>query len=64
MASIVRYRAWVSIKIQEKKGRTERVWMYPTACSMMGMVRFKVCLRLNLLHQVDTGVRVPMPSDL
>ena len=59
MASIARYRVYVSVKLAERNGRTERVWLYPSACSMGIM-----CLRFELFHQVDAGVRAPSPSGL
>jgi hypothetical protein len=34
MAPMMRYKACVSIKLVERNGRTERVWVYPSACSI------------------------------
>ena len=59
MASIARYRACVSVRLVERKRRTERVWVYPSARSME-IVR----LRFELLRQIDAGTRVSSPSDL
>ena len=59
MALITRYRACVLVKLVERNERTERVWVYPSACSMV-LVRW----RFELPHQADEGVRAPSPSDL
>jgi hypothetical protein len=48
-ASITRYGACVSVKLVEINGRTERVRMYPSACSM---------------GSAAAGVKAPSPSDL
>jgi hypothetical protein len=58
MASIASYRAWVSVGLTERNGHTERVWAYPSACSM-GFIR----LRLKLFHQVNEGAIAPPPSE-
>jgi hypothetical protein len=47
----------VSVGPAERKGRTERVRVYPSAFSM-GFVR----LRFKLFHQVVEGVISPSPS--
>jgi hypothetical protein len=57
IASIARYKAWVSVRLAERNRRTERVRAYPSACSM-GFVR----LRFRLFHQVDEGALAPSPS--
>ena len=59
MALITRYGACVSVKLVERNGRTEHVWVYPSACSMV-LVRW----RFELPHQADEGMRAPSPSDL
>ena len=59
MALITRYRACVLVKLVERNERTERVWVYPSACSMV-LVRW----RFEFPHQADEGVRAPSPSDL
>ena len=40
MASIARYNVWVSVELAEINRRTERVWVYPSVCSM-GVVRLR-----------------------
>ena len=59
MASITRYRVCVSVKLTERKGRTECGSMYPSACSI-GIVTVR--LFFERLQQVDASMIEPSPS--
>ena len=60
IASIARYRVGVSTRVgpAKRNGRTERMRVYPSACSI-GFV----LLRFKLFHLVDEGIIAPSPSE-